>query len=160
MKAAAGGFWILSCSLIIMAGIFLTALPDHLRLGVRTAVRFHQELEDARARESELETALQEIQNAMAAKHRIAGMVAMGRESLFEAAARFRDVDENRPSFNRTRFRSLLGGSDDERHCRQVLRYVGDWLEEHQPGKLDAVMDRLEAELRQCLERGGPLFLR
>jgi hypothetical protein len=81
MKAASGGFWILSCSLIVMAGIFLTALPDHLRLDVRTAVRFHQELEDARARESELETELQEIQNAMAAKHRIAGMVAMGRGS-------------------------------------------------------------------------------
>jgi hypothetical protein len=91
-----------------------------------------------------------------ARKERLAAEVIDGRLSLPEAAARFLALDENDPEFNWTAFRLYVPGrSDDERYCRQVIRYVEGQLQGRtavEPG----LAERLEAELQDLLDRGGP----
>jgi hypothetical protein len=91
-----------------------------------------------------------------AQKDRLAAEVIDGRLSLSEAAARFLALDEGDPEFNWTAFRLYVPGrSDEERHCRQVIRYVERQLE----GRTDVdpgLAERLEAELQDLLNRGGP----
>lgn len=90
-----------------------------------------------------------------AQKERLAAEVIDGRLSLPEAAARFLALDEEDPEFNWTAFRLYVPGrSDDERHCRQVIRYVEGRLQ----GRTDVdpgLAERLGAELQDRLDRGG-----
>jgi hypothetical protein len=80
--------------------------------------------------------------------------VAAGRLGLVEAAAGYRDLTADDPSFNGEVFRRAYpGGSDEERYCRQVIAFVRVTLHE-QPGPDRAVVGRLEAELQDRLERG------
>jgi hypothetical protein len=80
--------------------------------------------------------------------------VIAGRLSLLEAAARFRDLDEQPPAARREVLRCAYpGASDDECRCRAVLQYV--WVEARdRPGADPAVAKRLEAELRGLLGHG------
>jgi hypothetical protein len=81
--------------------------------------------------------------------------VIAGRLSLLEAAARFRDLDEQRPAASRqARCATHAGASDDECHCRAVLQYVGAEVE-LRPGADPGVAERLDAELRSLLEQGN-----
>jgi hypothetical protein len=84
------------------------------------------------------------------AKHRLVADVIAGRLSLLPAAARFRDLNEQPPVYDRERFRALYPGADDgERHCREVLAWVADALEDDpEPGGTD-LLTRLEEELQE-----------
>jgi hypothetical protein len=84
------------------------------------------------------------------AKHRLAEEVIAGRLGLRQAAARFRELNEQPSAYDRERFRALYPGADDgERHCREVLAWVADALEDDpDPGGADLVT-RLEAELQE-----------
>jgi hypothetical protein len=77
-----------------------------------------------------------------------------GRLGLLEAAARFRDLNERLPAFPWGEFRQVYpGGSDDERHCRQVIAFVLANVRSRPEGDA-AVVGRLEAELQGRLDRG------
>ena len=98
---------------------------------------------------AELDGVSQAVRRRLAERERLAGDVIAGRLTLLEAAARFRDLDEQNPGFDWGIFRSTYAGaSDDERLCRQVLAFV-----ESEPGGT-AVLGRLEAELQGRLGRG------
>jgi hypothetical protein len=85
------------------------------------------------------------------ARRRIALDLAAGRLTLLEAAEHFRDLNEAYPGFSWIQFRDHFpGSSDDERHCRQVIKFVAL---ESPPGQA-AAPGRLEAELRGHLRRG------
>jgi hypothetical protein len=87
-------------------------------------------------------------------KDRLAGEVIEGRLSLAEAAARYRDLDEQSPEFRWREFReSHPGASDDERHCRAVIGFVRAELP-GRPGGDPALVGRLETELLDLLGRG------
>jgi hypothetical protein len=88
-------------------------------------------------------------------KQRLAGEVLAGRLTLLEAAARFRDLDDQPRTAGGEALRSTYpGASDEECQCRAVLQYVRvvlpDW-----PGAHPAAVKRLEAELRDLLEHGN-----
>jgi hypothetical protein len=85
------------------------------------------------------------------ARRRIARDLAAGRLTLLEAAEHFRDLNLTHPDFHWGQFRHQFpGSSDDERHCRQVLKFVAL---EGEPGRA-AARERLEAELEGHLRRG------
>jgi hypothetical protein len=88
-------------------------------------------------------------------EERLAQDVAAGRLGLVEAAGRFRDLAAEDPVLNPEAFRRTYpGDTDEERYCRQVIRFVQLSLGE-QPGADPAVAGRLEAELQDRLRRGG-----
>jgi hypothetical protein len=81
-----------------------------------------------------------------------------GRLTLPEAAAWFRSV--NRPS--RTGVDLLArypGASEEERLCRQVIAWAKARAESQSFSQAEVVGQRLEAELRACLEREGKVRL-
>jgi len=82
----------------------------------------------------------------IAAKDEVAREAAEGRLTLFEAAARFRDLDADAPEAYRRGWRcGREGASDEERYCRQVLGRAA--VAAHgRPGQA-AALRRLEAQL-------------
>jgi hypothetical protein len=86
------------------------------------------------------------------ARRRIALDLAAGRLTLLEAAEHFRDLNEAYPGFSWIPFRRHFpGSSDDERHCRQVIKFVAL---EGGPGRAATARERLEAQLQDHLRRG------
>jgi hypothetical protein len=89
-----------------------------------------------------------------AEKHALAGEVIEGRLPLRRAAAQFRDLNARPPAFNWEAFRQTYpGSSDDERHCCEVIQFVGQEVR-RRPGADPAAVGRLEAELRGLLQHG------
>jgi len=97
-----------------------------------------------------------EVQAALrrtAAKAEVAGEAVAGRLTLFEAAARFRDLDADAPQEYRRGWLNLTEGtSDEERYCRQVLGYAALALR----GRADAadVLAGFNRQLEEALARG------
>jgi hypothetical protein len=90
-------------------------------------------------------------------KLRVARAVRAGRLTLLEGAALFRALDEGSPWFNPERFRLIYpGDSDEERHCRMVIRFAYSYFPEDAPPSEEARL-RLR-ELSEHLRR-GPLRL-
>jgi hypothetical protein len=101
-----------------------------------------------------VEDRCQEVERRHVEKQRLAGEVIAGRLSLLEAAARFRDLDEQPPAACREALRgNYWGASDDECHCRAVLQYVRVEMC-LRPGVDPDLAERLEAELRALREHG------
>jgi hypothetical protein len=94
------------------------------------------------------------IRHRLEAKDNLGLEVACGRLTLVEAAARFRDLDEQPPRFSWEDFRrSHPGATEEERYCREVIKFVGRMLEAR--GVTDSpIVSRLEQELQAHLERG------
>jgi hypothetical protein len=89
-----------------------------------------------------------------AAKRAVAADVAAGRLTLFEGAARFRDLDADAPEEILAAWRRAVGGSsDEERYCRTVIQYVEVLLRDR-PGESAAVLRNLGAQLADALSRG------
>jgi hypothetical protein len=95
------------------------------------------------------------IQKNLEAKDEVAREVIAGRMTLAEAAARFRTIDASRPPHLPVHLDVVPGSSDEERICRQVIAYVENNLE-GRPDR-DAVLARLEADLRRHLEVKKPI---
>jgi hypothetical protein len=92
-------------------------------------------------------------------KERVLQMHLAGRLTLLEAAAHFRNLDQQGPLFRWEQFREQFdGNSDDERHCREVIAFVRAALNATCCPTTQEKVQRLEAELRQHLRR-GPLRL-
>ena len=108
------------------------------------------EAERARERENERRRTFQRVEK----RHETVDAVIAGRMSLTEAAAIFRELNQQSPAFNEGLFRRCYPGDfDEERTCRQVIAFVRS-EREHYPGVEDEVVRYLEAELRTCLMRG------
>jgi hypothetical protein len=104
-------------------------------------------------RDEQLDREERAVQRCTAAKREVAAEAAAGRVTLFEAAARFRDLDADAPETYRRVWRQTFeGATDEERYCHQVLEYVAQ-IGRERPG--DAVaLDRLRAQLDGALSRG------
>jgi len=112
---------------------------------------------DALEQEAQLDDRLDgEVQAALrrtVAKSQVAGEAVEGRLTLFEAAARFRDLDADATEDYRRAWRATVGGSsDEERYCRQVLGYAELVLRDRSDDP--AALGRLKAQLDQALARG------
>jgi hypothetical protein len=112
---------------------------------------------DVISREARLAEQLDEHERAtwrrMALKDEVAADAIAGRLTLFEAAARFRDLDADAPEAYRGAWRrSMAGDSDPERYCRQVIGYAAAVLQD--PTGEAAVLQDLTAQLDQALARG------
>jgi hypothetical protein len=140
----------LGAGLLAVLAACCLALALSRRMDFWTAPAFDGADPDARSRQ--LDELCRGLQRRIAAKDRLAAQVIEGRLALLDAAARFRDLDRQPPPFKWDWFRDK-GRSDEERHCREVIRFV---RVQGQAGA--AVAARLEAELRDLLD-GGDLRL-
>jgi hypothetical protein len=92
------------------------------------------------------------LTDRIAAKQQLATEAAGGRRSLLDAAERFRELDRQSPRFDPEVLRlSTAGDTDEERYCRQVIRFVRAMLEAREDPDLTPLR-RLEAELRDYLD--------
>jgi hypothetical protein len=112
------------------------------------------------AQATELERQRVSIRRRTLLRARIIDDVLMGRLSLFEAAAMYQVVDGlyARPDWNWFR-KYCAGDSDEERYCREVIRWVDLSTEKVDGGCLNGFwVTGLEHELEKALRR-GPLRL-
>jgi hypothetical protein len=98
------------------------------------------------------------LKQRMDRKREVSMAVVEGRMSLLDAAALFRDLDQTGPNIGWEHYRaSFPGGTDEERHCREVIVWVERMVDPPPPERA-AVVERLERELEELL-RHGPLSL-
>ena len=110
------------------------------------------ELGQEAGRDEQLDEALQAAQGRSMAKAALAQEAAAGRLSLFDAAARFRDLDAGTTEDYRRGWRHLAeGASDEERYCRQVIGYATLALRDRSDGP--DLIGRLRAQLDEALSR-------
>jgi hypothetical protein len=94
-----------------------------------------------------------------AAKEKVVKAVLEGRMSLLQAARLFQDLDEN-PADCRNDYRSFFPGrSDGEKLCRQVLEWTQSQMVDAPPSQAAAVLERLQAELQENMDRNGGLVV-
>jgi hypothetical protein len=117
-----------------------------------------QWLTDERNREAQLDEAVGEAYRRVLGKQRVRLALIAGRITLFEAAARYRDLDAGQAN-SRTRLRaSYPGSSDEERICRSLIAHVKHTLEGQRKDP-NPVVASLEAELHEHLQRHGTVRL-
>jgi hypothetical protein len=105
--------------------------------------------------EQDAHAKLKGIQRRIAAKELIVRSLIDGQITLFEAAALFGDLNQGYPEL---RFLDAPGDSEEEKLCRQVIR----WVEEMQQAPERAGRDtsaRLEEELRRHMQQNGKVIL-
>ena len=111
-------------------------------------------------RGARLEAQLAQLQKRQATKRRVGAALRAQRITLFEAAARFHDLDlQDRKPDRYTAFlrASYRGHSDGERLCRRVIEYVGAM--EADPARARKIVKGLEANLEAHLARNGTIQL-
>jgi hypothetical protein len=129
------------------AGLDLAALPE-LESQIARVER------DLAERDSELQVwaGLEQERNE------ITGAVIDGHLGLFEAAARFRDMNALSPDGGRM-VRAKYPGSYDEQCCQQVISWTSARLALESPAICAKVTAELEAELRERQRRDGTIRL-
>jgi hypothetical protein len=104
-------------------------------------------------RQERLQRQLEGIQQRMRAKEAIVLEVIAGHLTLRQAAARFQELDIDKPTIHLGYWRATYpGDTDEERYCCTILRSVEIELS-HNPQQARAVRQRLEAELPPALRR-------
>jgi hypothetical protein len=103
-------------------------------------------------RDEEHEPKLRYLTWSHAVRARVAQALVRGELTLGEAAACFRQVNALRPPGLRSSAEHFRGGSEEERICRQVIRYVGVALEDET--RDGGLVLHLEAELEGRVRRG------
>jgi hypothetical protein len=93
------------------------------------------------------------IQRSLEERDQVAQAVIDGRLTLAKAAAQFRAINASRPPHHPIRLDAYPGQTDEERVCRQVIRYVESKLAD-QPDA-SAILARLENQLREHLAAEG-----
>jgi hypothetical protein len=86
----------------------------------------------------------------LAAKARVVADLRAGRLTLPQAAARFRRLNDA-PCTDLAR--RLRGATEEERLCRQVIRWAESTAQGESPGEAEQTRDGLEAELDGLLAR-------
>jgi hypothetical protein len=134
----------------ILLCLAVVALATHYLLRPRPVPVVEVALDADRRQEATIER--------IGAKLLLIEEVAAGRMGLLEAAARFQALNLAAEGKDWDHYRQLYpGASDDERHCREVLRWA-ERLEFSDPCLWLAVSTRLEGELRAALA-AGPIRL-
>jgi hypothetical protein len=105
--------------------------------------------------EQEAQAILKGLQRRSAAKELIVRSLIEGRITLFEAAALFRDLNREYPEL---RFLDAPGDSEEEKLCRQVIRWVEAVLGAPERAGRDASA-RFEEELRWHKQQNGKVIL-
>jgi hypothetical protein len=108
-------------------------------------------------REGQLNASYETTQRRVKARLRVMDELIEGQITLMEAAAHFRTLDATLPC--RSTYTHWLrtlqpGRSDEERLCNRVIEYVRRTLADR-PDLADAVVRRLQAELKDHLKRHG-----
>ena len=107
-------------------------------------------------RQERLQRQLEGIQKRMRAKQAVVLEVIAGHLTLRQAAARFQEVDADKPALELAYWRiNYPGDTDEERYCCTVLRSVEMELS-HNPQQAQALRQRLEVELPAALRRQLP----
>lgn len=158
MKQTAASVCVIGLALAILPGYVIFALGDNqARIGRIGFLGDLHRLGTERLRAEELQQANDSVQSRVLEKLLLAARVADGKVSLLDAAARFRQLDGEKPLLYLKEFRlAYPGRSDDERYCRQVIAFVRGTLS-CQPHRHKDVV-RLEAELEQTLRDGSILL--
>jgi hypothetical protein len=96
------------------------------------------------------------ILKRIAIKDEVIGELLAGRITLFEAAARFRRLDEEYPiDYQNT---SIQVGMEDEYMCNQVIKWVRSRTAEGRGGS-ENLVERLEDELMRYKQLHGSIVL-
>jgi hypothetical protein len=103
--------------------------------------------------------AIREILRREAVKDRAANDLIDGRLTLLEVAALFRSLNAERVGPQADLALYYPGDSEEERVCRQAIRWTKREMARRYPERADALADRLEAELRRYKELRGAVVL-
>ena len=152
---------------LLLAGAVLAVLAGALALFPDPAARlgldfwalpdFAAELQRDAAYAEELDRANEEEVRRVFAKQEAVLGVLEGRLTLWQAAARFRVLDDAPPRFTPRKFPGHSPMTPEERCCREVIAWA-EGEEARRPGGGEGVAGRLAAELEEAL-RHGPLSL-
>jgi hypothetical protein len=154
------GFLAAGAVLAALAGVLYLFPGAAARLGLDfwTVPELCLDMQQAEADAAELDRQSEETLRRLVAREDAVRAVQGGRLTLWQAAARFRDLDATAPaSARRVAARRFPGISEDERCCRLVIAWLAA-AEEKQPGGGTGLARRLTAELEGAL-RSGPLSL-
>jgi hypothetical protein len=137
----------------VLLGVVAMTAREKWRRTMDDPVRRH------RQRGEELEQRTRAVIGRLERKEKIVKALLAGRLTLLQAAARFRALNEGPPAFGWDQFRDAMpGGSDDERHCHEVIEFAYHVVSHDDPHRAAELREGLRAELRQHLGR-GPLRL-
>jgi hypothetical protein len=107
------------------------------------------------ARDRELVERVRLMEVRVERKRQLVDQLLAGRLTLLEAAAGFRDLNRGPPALNWSAFRHTVpGGSDEERHCNQVIQFAACEMERVDPKRADEVHAALTEQLHEHLRRG------
>jgi hypothetical protein len=112
------------------------------------------DMQKAEADAADMDRHSAETVRRLVAKEDTVREVQEGRLTLWQAAARFRELDATAPaSVCRETARRFPDISEDERCCRMVILWAAE-AEQRQPGGGTGLARRLTAELEDALRRG------
>jgi hypothetical protein len=148
----------------LLVGAVLAALTGALclfpgaaaRLGLDfwTVPELGLDMQRGEADAADMDRQSEETVRRLTAKGEAVQEVLDGRLTLWQAAARFRDLDATaRASARRQARRRFPGLSEDERSCRQVIAWAAE-ADEKRPGGGTGLARRLTAELEDALRHG------
>jgi hypothetical protein len=153
-------FLLVGAVLAALAGVLYLFPGPAARLGLDfwTVPELGVNMQQAEADAADLDRQSDATVRRLVAKEDTLQELLDGRLTLWQAAARFRDLDATAPvSARREAERRFPDISEEERSCRLVIAWSAEW-EERQPGGGTGVARRLTAELEDAL-RHGPISL-
>jgi hypothetical protein len=105
-------------------------------------------------RREEMDAEYRVAAERLVARRRVAAALIAGRLSVYEAAARFHDMDQEQPDLYRKRlYLYYEGATEEERYWRQAVAFTAQQVPEGP--EREAVLRRLEDELQELLDRGA-----
>jgi hypothetical protein len=94
----------------------------------------------------------------IAVKNQIVGDLLARRKSLVQAAAEFKELNEDQPRYMEALREAYPSRSDEECFCRNVIAYVASAVQ-LRPARAKAEVARLEAELQAARDSNGLVHL-
>jgi hypothetical protein len=150
------GFLLVGAVLAALAGVLYLFPGPAARLGLDfwNVPEVGLDMGQAEADAADLERQSEATVRRLVAKEDTLRELVDGRLTLWQAAARFRDLDATAPaSARREAERRFPGIPAEERCCRLVIAWAAAW-EERQPGGGTGRSRRLTAELEDALRHG------
>lgn len=149
-----GGRFFAQLGLVAPAVVLLTASAVWLASQVTEFRRLAGAYAASCARNRELAAQAAASYRGVLGREEVLAVLAQGRLSLREAAARFAEIDkEYRPGMRRHLCREYPDHTDEERYCRMVLAHARGWSG-ITPG-LSAVLPQLEREFQELALGSG-----
>lgn len=141
----------LSGVVLVSGGLLLGS-----RAGIRAVVSSWEDTAQDARRLADMERQLRDTLARLERRNEVGRKLAAGRMTLPRAAAHFRALDRGAPAFHWGHFRGFFSGaSDEERHCREVIRWARLLLAEKDPYRAEVFSAEMEAQLGELLGRGA-----